>query len=127
MKRRSERTRMMRVFLLTGALVMAAVSVWADERPPQPDMTIKFDVDQPTYHDRSKSSAFPDLGYAGCIADAGPAYCDEFFVKHPDETWETFKKAGATPKKPFSGLTAQRRPSGPIRSHAISSPTHHTL
>ena len=31
---------------------------------------------------------------------------------------------GATPKKPFSGLTAQSRPSGPGRSQAISSPTH---
>ena len=33
---------------------------------------------------------------------------------------------GATPKKPFSGFTAQRRPSLPTRSHAISSPTHQT-
>ena len=31
---------------------------------------------------------------------------------------------GATPKKPFSGLTAHRRPSGPMRSQAMSSPTH---
>ena len=30
---------------------------------------------------------------------------------------------GATPKKPFSGFTAQRRPSGPTRSQAMSSPT----
>ena len=34
---------------------------------------------------------------------------------------------GATPKKPYSGLTAQRPPSSPTRSHAISSPTHQTL
>ena len=30
---------------------------------------------------------------------------------------------GATPKNPFSGFTAQSLPSGPMRSHAISSPT----
>ena len=30
---------------------------------------------------------------------------------------------GATPKKPFSGFTAHNLPSGPMRSHAISSPT----
>ena len=30
---------------------------------------------------------------------------------------------GATPKKPFSGLMAYRRPSGPLRIQAISSPT----
>ena len=32
---------------------------------------------------------------------------------------------GTTPKKPDSGLTAQRRPSEPGRSHAMSSPTVH--
>ena len=31
---------------------------------------------------------------------------------------------GATPKNPYSGLIAYRRPSSPIRIHAISSPTH---
>ena len=31
---------------------------------------------------------------------------------------------GATPKKPFSGFTAHRRPSGPTRIQAMSSPTH---
>ncbi len=30
---------------------------------------------------------------------------------------------GATPKYPFSGLIAQRRPSAPTRIHAMSSPT----
>ena len=30
---------------------------------------------------------------------------------------------GATPKKPYSGLMAYRRPSGPGRIQAISSPT----
>ena len=30
---------------------------------------------------------------------------------------------GTTPKNPFSGLTAHSRPSGPGRSHAMSSPT----
>src|SRR6266481_2627147 len=30
---------------------------------------------------------------------------------------------GATPKYPFSGLTAHKPPSGPTRIHAISSPT----
>ena len=34
---------------------------------------------------------------------------------------------GATPKKPFSGLTAHRRPSSPTRIQAMSSPTVHTL
>jgi hypothetical protein len=33
---------------------------------------------------------------------------------------------GTTPKKPASGLTAQSRPSGPGRSHAMSSPTVRT-
>ena len=31
---------------------------------------------------------------------------------------------GATPKKPFSGFTAHRRPSAPGRIQAMSSPTH---
>ena len=30
---------------------------------------------------------------------------------------------GTTPKNPFSGFTAQSRPSGPGRSQAMSSPT----
>ena len=34
---------------------------------------------------------------------------------------------GATPKKPASGLIAHRRPSGPMRSQAMSSPTVHTF
>src|SRR5262245_58410589 len=34
---------------------------------------------------------------------------------------------GATPKKPASGLIAQRRPSAPMRSQEISSPTVHTF
>jgi hypothetical protein len=34
---------------------------------------------------------------------------------------------GATPKKPASGLIAQRRPSGPGRSQAMSSPTVQTF
>ncbi len=34
---------------------------------------------------------------------------------------------GATPKNPFSGLTAHSRPSCPIRSHAMSSPTVQTF
>ncbi len=34
---------------------------------------------------------------------------------------------GATPKKPFSGFMAHRRPSAPTRSQAMSSPTHQTF
>src|SRR5581483_6731547 len=34
---------------------------------------------------------------------------------------------GATPKKPFSGLTAQSPPSGPMRIQAMSSPTVQTF
>src|SRR5579862_2359017 len=34
---------------------------------------------------------------------------------------------GATPKNPASGLMAHRRPSGPWRSQAMSSPTVHTF
>ena len=34
---------------------------------------------------------------------------------------------GTTPKKPASGFTAHSRPSGPGRSHAMSSPTVRTL
>src|SRR5262249_4271878 len=34
---------------------------------------------------------------------------------------------GATPKKPASGLIAHRRPSGPGRIQAMSSPTVHTF
>src|SRR5262249_54003497 len=34
---------------------------------------------------------------------------------------------GATPKNPASGLIAHRRPSGPTRIHAMSSPTVHTF
>ena len=91
----------LRMRIAAGVLLLfAPAGVWAAKKPAEPkpeppDMTIRFDIDQPTYHDRSKSKSFPDLGYAGCIADEGPVYCDEFFVKHPDETWETFKKAGA--------------------------------
>src|SRR5262249_23500238 len=38
-----------------------------------------------------------------------------------------FDVPGATPKKPASGLIAQRRPSGPGRSQAMSSPTVHVF
>ena len=34
---------------------------------------------------------------------------------------------GTTPKNPDSGLMAQRRPSSPLRSQAMSSPTVHTF
>ena len=34
---------------------------------------------------------------------------------------------GATPKNPFSGLTAHSRPSAPGRSQAMSSPTVHAF
>ena len=34
---------------------------------------------------------------------------------------------GATPKKPYSGLTAHRRPSSPIRIQAMSSPIDSTF
>ena len=34
---------------------------------------------------------------------------------------------GATPKKPYSGLTAQRRPSSPMRIQAMSSPMDSTF
>ena len=34
---------------------------------------------------------------------------------------------GATPKKPYSGLTAQSRPSSPIRIQAMSSPSVSTF
>ena len=34
---------------------------------------------------------------------------------------------GATPKKPYSGFMAHSRPSSPMRSQAMSSPTHQTF
>ena len=83
---------------LTGIRCLAlalATTVAVGARAEVPDMTVTFDPAMPTYKDLSKSRSFPDCGYAGCIADEGPEYCDEFFVRRPDETWETFKKAGA--------------------------------
>ncbi|MBO4709500.1 MAG: hypothetical protein J5727_06965, partial [Kiritimatiellae bacterium] len=73
-------------------LLAAAVSAAADEPP---DMTITFDANAPTYIDQSKSSSFPNLGYAGCIADEGPEFAEEFFRRSPDRTWEAFQGAGA--------------------------------
>lgn len=73
-------------------ILAAAVSAAADEPP---DMTITFDANAPTYIDQSKSSSFPNLGYAGCIADEGPEFAEEFFRRSPDRTWEAFQGAGA--------------------------------
>ena len=75
----------------------AAVCAFATARAlaALPDMMVTFDPSMRTYKDLSQSRSFTDCGYAGCIADEGPEYCDEFFVRHPDETWESFKKAGA--------------------------------
>lgn len=84
----------MKNILLVSA---AALTVGAAPAPaaPKPDMTVRFDLKMPTFRDLSESSAFPTLGYAGCIADEGDRYFDEFFVKSPDRTWEVFKGAGA--------------------------------
>ena len=81
----------------TAAVLLAALAIGAAPAPtaPKPDMTVRFDLKMPTFRDLSESSAFPTLGYAGCIADEGPGYFDEFFVKSPDRTWEVFKGAGA--------------------------------
>ena len=59
------------------------------------DAAIVFDAKAPAFKDQRKSRTAPDLGYAGTISDLGEPYFTEFFVKHPDETWETFRKAGA--------------------------------
>ena len=87
----------MTVVLATLCAVLSVQAAKTDAAPaePKPDMTVTFDPSMPTYKDLSKSRSFPDCGYAGCIADEGPEEFEEFFVKHPDETWETFKKAGA--------------------------------
>ena len=85
-------------------LLAASMSVTADDAVP-PDMTITFDVNMPTYIDQSKSSSFPNLGYAGCIADEGPEYAEEFFRRSPDRTWEIFKGAGAYLVKEWSADT----------------------
>jgi len=90
-------------FMLLGCLLLVtAWAVAADKAPakaaakgPAQDMTITFDINMPTYIDRSKSKTFPDLGYAGCIADEGPEFLDEFFRRDPEHTWEVFKEAGA--------------------------------
>ena len=79
---------------LAGMLLLTAMPAAADEAAP-PDMTITFDVNAPTYIDQSKSTSFPNLGYAGCIADEGKEYAEEFFRRTPDHTWEVFKGAGA--------------------------------
>ena len=84
--------------LITGLTVgVMALAIGAAPAPtaPKPDMTVRFDLKMPTFRDLSESSAFPTLGYAGCIADEGPGYFDEFFVNSPDRTWEVFKGAGA--------------------------------
>ena len=82
---------------MAAAVLLAALTVGAAPAPtaPKPDMTVRFDLKMPTLRDLSESSAFPTLGYAGCIADEGDRYFDEFFVKSPDRTWEAFKGAGA--------------------------------
>ena len=82
---------------MAAAVLLAALAIGAAPAPtaPKPDMTVRFDLKMPTFRDLSESSAFPTLGYAGCIADEGDRYFDEFFVKSPDRTWEVFKGAGA--------------------------------
>ena len=83
-------------FLAVSLLVTLLPSgLRAGEGASEPDATVVFDPSMPTYKDLSASRAFPCCGYAGCIADEGPAFCDEFFVRHPDETWGTFRRAGA--------------------------------
>src|SRR5262245_22166366 len=52
----------------------------------------------------------------------------EFFIRLASAFGFVFALVpGATPKKPASGLIAQSLPSGPTRSHAMSSPTVHTF
>ena len=80
--------------LLLASLPPTALQA-ADNAEAPPDRAITFDVKMPTYIDQSKSSSFPNLGYAGCIADEGPEYAEEFFRRSPDKTWEVFKGAGA--------------------------------
>jgi hypothetical protein len=76
------------------SFAMTAVAAEAKKSKPK-DMTITFDISDPTYIDQSKSSSFPNLGYAGCIADEGPEFAEEFFRRSADHTWEVFKGAGA--------------------------------
>ena len=82
-------------FCIGMAVLCAAKMQAADNAEAPPDRAITFDVKMPTYIDQSKSSSFPNLGYAGCIADEGPEYAEEFFRRSPDKTWEVFKGAGA--------------------------------
>ena len=77
-------------------MVAAVTATAADARP---DMTIAVDVNAPTYIDQSKSSAFPNLGYAGCISDedmfaGGLKLSEEFFRRSPERTWEAFECIG---------------------------------
>lgn len=83
---------------MAAAVLLAALAVGAAPVPTtaKPDMTVEFDLKMPTFRDLSESSAFPTLGYAGCIADEEwEGLFEEFFVKSPDRTWEVFKGAGA--------------------------------
>ena len=93
---------------LAGMLLLTAMPAAADEAAP-PDMTITFDVNAPTYIDQSKSTSFPNLGYAGCIADEGKEYAEEFFRRTPDHTWEVFKGAGAYLVKEWNADAAWER------------------
>jgi len=83
---------MMKRILMTVVLAAAAAGRAGDQSP---DGTITFDAGAPTYIDQSKSSSFPNLGYAGAIWDEGPECAEEFFRRSPDRTWEVFKGAGA--------------------------------
>lgn len=75
--------------LLAAATVISAAAACGD-------VTITVDPAKPPYKDQRKSRTAPDIGYAGSIADMGMFDgFDEFFVKNPDKTWETFKAAGA--------------------------------
>ena len=52
----------------------------------------------------------------------------EFFLRDAIAFGFVFEPVpGATPKNPASGLIAHRRPSGPTRIQAMSSPTVHTF
>ena len=84
--------RRIRVLMAATAATFGAA---AADAVTSTDMTITFDVNAPTYIDQSKSSAFPNLGYAGAIWDEGKEYAEEFFRRSPDCTWEVFKGAGA--------------------------------
>ena len=80
----------MRIARMSALITAMAVAFAA-----RADLEVTLDLNATPIKDQSLSRSAPDFGYAGGITDAGGDCFDEFILRHPDETWELCRKAGA--------------------------------